>query len=248
MKKLLIDLDKLRVPAEPLKFITDTGMTKEEGEKIIAEIKEVMENDKNIVALTAPQIGINKRVFCIRFGDGIKTFINPIVTKKEGCVIAPELFLSMPDKEFLIARPKEVRTVYYTDEFKYEDNKLLDTAARVFDQCTNVLDGVLPDKLGLVSTPKEDGSLFDATEDEMKEYIEIYKKFVAAKSKQLKDEVNASDKDKETFRELKFTEDVVNGRAKVMANPDDPNRKMNRAERRAYKKQLKALKRKKAGK
>ena len=69
MKRIIKDMNKLRVPAEPLKFITETGIIKEEGEEIISKIKEVMEHDKNIIALTAPQIGINKRVFCIRFED-----------------------------------------------------------------------------------------------------------------------------------------------------------------------------------
>ena len=173
MKRIIKDMNKLRVPAEPLKFITETGIIKEEGEEIISKIKEVMEHDKNIIALTAPQIGINKRVFCIRFEDKIKTFINPIVTKKEGCVIAPEIFLSTPGKEYLLARPKELTTVYYTDDFKYEDNKLIGAASRIYDQCTQILDGVLPEDIGLVSDVETDGSLFDASDEEMKEYIDM---------------------------------------------------------------------------
>ena len=37
MKRIIKDTNKLRVPAEPLKFITDTGIIKEEGEEIISE-------------------------------------------------------------------------------------------------------------------------------------------------------------------------------------------------------------------
>ena len=43
MKRIIKDMNKLRVPAEPLKFITETGIIKEEGEEIISKIKEVME-------------------------------------------------------------------------------------------------------------------------------------------------------------------------------------------------------------
>ena len=35
MKRIIKDMNKLRVPAEPLKFITETGIIKEEGEEII---------------------------------------------------------------------------------------------------------------------------------------------------------------------------------------------------------------------
>lgn len=249
MKRIVKDINKLRAPAEPLKFITETGIIKDEGEEIISKIKEVMEHDKNIVALTAPQIGINKRVFCIRFEDKIKTFINPIVTKKEGCVIAPEVFLSTPGKEYLLARPKELTTVYYTDEFKYEDNKLIGIAARIYDQCTQVLDGVVPEDIGLVSDVEADGSLFEASDEEMKEYIEVYKKFISIKSKSLEDSIATDKEESDEYRKLKFTEDVVNGRTKVLENPNESKtRKMNRAERRAMKRQAKLLKRKKAGK
>ena len=249
MKRIIKDMNKLRVPAEPLKFITETGIIKEEGEEIISKIKEVMEHDKNIIALTAPQIGINKRVFCIRFEDKIKTFINPIVTKKEGCVIAPEIFLSTPGKEYLLARPKELTTVYYTDDFKYDDNKLIGAASRIYDQCTQILDGVLPEDIGLVSDVETDGSLFDASDEEMKEYIDMYKKFISIKSKSLDDSISADKDESEAYRKLKFTEDVVNGRTKVLENPNDAAvNKMNRAERRSMKKLAKLLKRKKGSK
>ena len=39
----------------------------------------------------------------------------------------------MPGKE-IIARPEEITVVYYTDDFKYEENKLVGPAAAIFDQ------------------------------------------------------------------------------------------------------------------
>ena len=79
MRKIRTDLEKLRKPAEPLTFLTNEGPQTEEGKKIISDIKKVMEKDENLLALSAPQLGIEKRIFCLRFNDQIKTFINPIL-------------------------------------------------------------------------------------------------------------------------------------------------------------------------
>ena len=125
MKKIRTHLKKLSIPSEPLTFLTDQGPQTEEGIKIISEIKKVMEKDESILALSAPQIGINKRIFCLRFNDQIKTFINPIITKKKGIIVAVETCASMPGKEIVVGRPEEITVVYYNDDFKYEDNKLI---------------------------------------------------------------------------------------------------------------------------
>lgn len=145
MEQIITDIEKLKSPAEPLKFMDETGTHKEEGIEIISKIKEVMEANKNILALAAPQIGICKRIFCIRFNDIIKTFINPIIKKKStNGIIRFETNASMPNKEIAICRPKEIELVYYTDEFKYEDNKLLGSAAAIFMQQYELLDGIVP--------------------------------------------------------------------------------------------------------
>ena len=213
---IITDLEKLQVAAEPLEFLTEKGVEKEEGEAIIKQLKEVLDTNKTIVAIAAPQIGINKRIFCMRFNDQIKTFINPVVTKKLNYVIQPETFSSMPGKEILITRPEEITVVYYTDEFKYEENKLLGIAARVFDQHVQLLDGITPDVLGLVSDIEEDGTLWDLTEDEMKEVTEIYKKYIDAKTKALEAEIKGNPELEKKYRELQFTEKVITGHANIV--------------------------------
>ena len=226
MKEIIIDLDKLREPVYPLEFLTSTGTDKTVGEPIIKDIKDIMDSDKTILALSAPQIGINIRIFCIRFNDTIKTFINPIVTKKAGIVIAPETSVSMPGKEILISRPQEVTVVYYTDEFKYEENKLIGPAARVFDQMAQFLDGIVPDTLGLVSDVAQDGSLADLTEEEMNEVVDFYKtKFIPARMQLYKDSVSAEEQ--KAFDQLKLAEDIINGRAKIVESEAEVKARIN---------------------
>ena len=216
MTKIITDLEKLMTAASPLQFLTDIGVEKEEGNAIISQIKEVMEADKTVLALSAPQLGIDSRIFCIRFNDQIKTFINPIVTKKSKYEIKPESFVSMPGKEILITRPEELTVVYYTDEYKYEENKLLGAAARLFDQQCQLLDGVTPAELGLVSDVEGDGSLADLTEEEVTQVVEIYKQFIKAKTEGLRAQIKDDPEVEKAYKQLQFTEKVINGEAFVI--------------------------------
>lgn len=216
MKEIITNLEMLAKPASPLEFITDTGIEKEPGLEIIAAIKEVMDAKPEILALSAPQIGYDSRIFCIRFNDGIKTFIDPIIKKKSGGQVMPETFVSMPGKEILVNRPIELTVVYYTDEFKYEDNKLLGPAARLFDQQVQLLDGILPSDIGLVSDVEQDGSLADLNEEEIAELTEIYKQFIKIKAEKLQAEIGDNEEAQKQYRELKFMERVVSGDAAIV--------------------------------
>lgn len=230
MREIITDPKALADGAEPLEFITDTGNDTKEGDEIIAALKERLLSDKNLLALAAPQIGYNKRIFCIKFAnEEIKTFINPIIKKKTGALIAPETCASLPGKEILLARPNEVTVIYYTDEYKYEDNKLLGAAARIFDQMAQILDGVLPSDIGLVSDVAEDGSLSELSEEEMEQVVEIYKQFAKAKLDTAKKAIEADPELADTYKKLKFTEDVINGRTLIVNKEKRPNRATRRA-------------------
>lgn len=219
MEKIITDIDVLSVPSEPLEFLTEQGAQKEEGTEIINKIKEAMEANQDILALAAPQIGINKRIFCLRFNDQIKTFINPIITKKKGIKIVVETCASMPGKEVVIGRPDEITVVYYNDKFDYEDNKLVGVAASLFDQQAQILDGVFPSELGLVSDIEEDGKI---EESDLAEIIPFYKDtFLPARLASLKTAIEADKEAEKDYKQLKFTEGVINGRIAVLEPEED---------------------------
>jgi peptide deformylase len=232
MESIIYDVDVLSIPSEPLTFLTEQGAKTEEGEEIIKKIKEVMEANPELLALSAPQIGISKRIFCLRFNDQIKTFINPIITKKKGLNIVIETCASMPGKEIVIGRPEEITVVYYNDEFKYEDNKLVGVAASMFDQQAQILDGVLPSELGLVSDIKEDGKIEDS---DLVEIIPFYRDtFLPSRLASLNETI-ASDKEAtKYFNQLKFTEGVINGRNAVV-EPEEEATKRAKARKAANK-------------
>lgn len=211
---IITDIEKLNQPSEPLTFLSEQGAKTEEGLEIVNKIKEVMEADTGLLALAAPQIGINKRIFCLRFNDEIKTFINPIITKKKGLNIIIETCPSLPGKEIVIGRPEEVTVVYYNSEFKYEDNKLLGIAASLFDQQAQILDGVLPNELGLVSDIEIDGKI---EESDLAEIIPFYKNiFLPQKLACLEKAITNDEEAAKDFQQLKFTEGVINGRIAVI--------------------------------
>lgn len=223
MKEIITDLEKLLFASKPIKLVKeDRSLNKDEIDSIVKEVSDTLSSSADILALAAPQIGIDARIICIKFSDGIKAFINPIITKKSNYAIKPETCPSMPGKEILITRPEEVTVVYYTDELKYEENKLLGIAARLIDQAYQFLDGVTPAELGLVSDVKEDGPLSELTEDEFKQVVELYKKFVKSKVATLEKNIVEDPELAKEYRQLKFSESVINGKAAIVgADPKE---------------------------
>lgn len=214
MESIIFELEKLTQPSEPLTFLTDAGAETEEGLGIIAKIKEVLDANPDMLALAAPQIGINKRIFCLRFNDQIKSFINPIITKKKGLNIIIETCTSMPGKEIVIGRPEEITVVYYNEDFKYEDNKLIGVAASLFDQQAQILDGVLPNELGLVSDIELDGKI---EETDLTDIIPFYKDtFLPSRLASLNKAIESDEEIAKDYKHLKFTEGVINGRIAVV--------------------------------
>ena len=228
MELIITELEKLTQPAEPLTFLTEQGAKTEEGLDIIGKIKNVMEANNDLLALSAPQIGINKRIFCLRFNDQIKTFINPIITKKKGLNITIETCASMPSKEIVIGRPEEITVVYYNEDFKYEDNKLIWAAASLFDQQAQLLDGVLPNELGLVSDIETDGKI---EESDLADIITFYKDtFLPNKLNMLNSIIENDETSSDLFKQLKFTEGVINGRIAVL-EPEEETAKRAKAKK-----------------
>ena len=133
--------------------------------------------------------------------------------------ITIETCASMPGKEIVIGRPEEITVVYYNDDFKYEDNKLIGVAASLFDQQAQILDGVLPSELGLVSDIELDGKIED---EDLQEIIPFYKDtFLPSRLSSISSAIEADEESAKSYRHLKFTEGVINGRIAVVEPEED---------------------------
>jgi peptide deformylase len=99
------------------------------------------------IGISAPQLGINRRVIAVGDPHGRTTIIvafnpvivdalSPVVKYEEGCLSFPGLFLR-------IKRPSEIRVRYTTDRGVTDTIKLSGLTARAFLHEIDHLDGVL---------------------------------------------------------------------------------------------------------
>ena len=232
------EIENLYKPSEPIILLENNTPKKDEAKEIIAKLNEIFENDNNIIALSAPQIGINKRVFGIRFSDSIKYFINPITTKKEKYDVAIETDVTFPDLEILVCRPSKIIAVYFNENFKYENNKFLGLSAKIFNRMCDILDGVLPNTLGPVWNPLNDGSLLDYDYNEI---LELYDHFIEGKKEEIENiKNNLTDTEKKIYENINFSESVINGKTILV----EDEKQLNREQRRKIEKQKRKNKRK----
>lgn len=126
-------IDKIKKYDDPIlkESCVPVDFKDEETQKIVQEMKSVLEVSKNGVGLSASQIGYNKRIIvaCLDKNkpEDISVFLNPSITNEseekmhfsEGC-------LSYPGFYSVIERPREIEVFYETENGeekreKYED-------------------------------------------------------------------------------------------------------------------------------
>ena len=182
-----------------------------EGEllkEIISNIKKTMKKN-NLVSLSAPGIGYNKRVFCLDFSDNeIKTFINPVIVNKTELKLAREICSSLPNKEYILPRHYEVDIIYETPTGKIKTNKFKDVASYVVQHELDHLEGVTLEDIGL----EVDEDFDSATEDERQEIITMYLESLERRQKILDEEINNDEELSVVSDRLKFTEALASGK------------------------------------
>lgn len=175
--------------------------------EIIANIKKTMKKN-NLVSLSAPGIGYNKRVFCVDFSDNeIKTFINPVITNKTEMKLAREICSSLPGEEYLLPRHYEVDIIYETPSGKIKTNRFKDVAAYVMQHEVDHLEGVTIKDIGLELDPDFD----DATDEERQEIISMYLDSLLKRQSLLEEEINSNSELKTVSDRLKFSEMLAKG-------------------------------------
>lgn len=232
---IILDKTQLQQACAPFEFIGAKGKDQavvDEMTDTAQKLKDILAASDKLVALSAPQIGVKKRIFCIKFNDAIKTFINPVIKKRsEEKFINQEIFIDNQSKVY-ICRPKEVEVTYFTDEFKVEDNKLLDQAAAIFMQQYNLLDGIVPgavldsldeitvDNIAAYVDATYSGSGLVLTESdevpELTEVAEVLTKISAMADTRLHELANSNDELAKTAKRFLFDERVILGRTKVV--------------------------------
>lgn len=206
--KIVDDLQFLSQPAEEI----NTLQKNSDVVKIIGEIKDTLRANKEVVALVAPQLKYNARIFCIKFeGGDIRAFINPMITKTEGLHLTRERNPSLPGKEYIIPRHNKVLAMYQTPTGRVEQNQFEGVVAEIFEQQVNLLDGILLCDVGLEVIPE-----FDTASDEEKEAVlKWYLNNLQGKSAALEKEIGENKDLLETKKAIDFMKGVALGEIKI---------------------------------
>lgn len=178
---------------------------------IIRELKDTIRANKDLVALSAPQLGYFVRVFCINFNNDIRAFINPVITEAEGFKFVREKNPSIPDKEYIVPRNDVVYAVYQKPGGNPESNKFEGPAAEIFQHQVDMLDGVLISDFGLEILPE-----FDlATDEEKNLLLKEYTKFLKRKTKKMMAEVEKDPELKKIMDGAKFINALAKGEVEI---------------------------------
>lgn len=178
--------------------------------EIISALKHTIELN-NIVSLSAPAIGYDKRIFCIKFDTEIKTFINPIIIQSKGIQLSREICTSIPGKTFIRPRNNDITVIYQKPSGPSESRQLVGLSAIVFQHELDHLEGLLLSDIGL----EIDADFENASEEEREEVINYYLDSLDLKRKELEEEIQSNEELKQLSEGIKFMESVYKGETQI---------------------------------
>lgn len=204
MKDIITNTDKLNFISETIDLRKDNNLARD----IILNLKETMRKN-NLKGLSAPQLGYNKRIFCIRYGeDDIRTYCNPVIDKVIGLQLSREKCSSLPGREFIRIRHPEINVIFQNPLGKTLSQKLRGAAAYLFQHHMDHLDDLLLSDVGL-----EIDEQFDkATKEEQDELIAVYLDSIDVKAKEAKKLVDEDSELKQISDGTDFINQVKEGK------------------------------------
>lgn len=203
IKEIITDYDALSIRCDEI----DLTKKNTEVQEIILSLKQTMRNDESILALSANQVGYNKRILCMNFNGDIRSFINPIITKVEGFELSREKCHSIPNKEFIRPRHNNIFITYQTPLAKIQSIQLVGLAAKLFQHHVDHLDGLLLNDVGL----EIDENFDKATEEERNQIISMYLDSIDLRSDSINTDIEKDEEAKKISDGIKFIESVQKG-------------------------------------
>ena len=208
-KDIITDEIQLSERAEEIDTLREGQLLQE----IVKYLKRTLRKREDLFALSAPAIGYNKRVFCMKFeNDQVKTFINPIIESysPNGMQLSREKCSSIPGKEYIRVRNNDIRVMYQKPTGEAESNRLLGKAALVFEHEMDHLEGVLISDIGLEVIPEFD----EASEEERTEVIREYLDSLDIRLKKANEEIENDPELKQIDDATKFMTGILTGEIK----------------------------------
>lgn len=207
MSDIITDLDVLSERSDEIDVAKQGKLVQETNIKL----KKILNNNKDLNALSAPMIGVPYRMFVVKFNDKLKCFVNPMIQRADGLELSREKCECLPGKEFIRPRNNKIQVIYSTPLGKIESTMLAGKAAIVFQHQIDHLDGLLLSDVGL-----EIDEEFDKASDSSKmELIDLYLDSLDIKRKNLEKEIAEDEELSKLVKAIDFIENVQNGNVKV---------------------------------
>lgn len=190
----------------------DLEKESKEAREIIKNLKRTLRKNDSVVALSAPALGFNKRIFCVDYADNeIKTYINPVIMHAEGIQLSREVCSSLPGKEYIRPRNSEIDVIFQRPTGEISTQRFKGVAACTIQHEIDHLDGITLDDIGL----EIDADFDKATEEEKQEIIDMYLDSLDIKRTSVKEDI-ANDPELNLISErLRFTEALARGDIKL---------------------------------
>lgn len=178
--------------------------------EITTALKATIEKE-NLTALSAPAIGYGKRVFCIKFKEEIKTFINPVIMNAKGIQLSREHCSSIPGVEYIVPRNTDITLIYQKQMGKIETRQILGISAFVVQHEMQHIDGLLLSDIGL----ELDENWDTFTDEERQEIIDMYLESLDLKSQELNKELQEDPELKKMSDAIDFMTSVYKGETQI---------------------------------
>ena len=205
VKEIITDYEKLSVVSDAVNTRTENLDIRE----INLDLKATM-LENNLLALSAPQIGIYKRIFCVRDKKGLHTFVNPMIKKSTDMTFSIEKDEGS-SVEYIYPRSNKIVVNYQTPMGELKATTVVGYSAYVFQRMIDHLNGVLISDIGL----EIDKQWYDASEDERAEVLKAYAESLDLLNKRVEEEINSNEELIKQKKAIEFEHALIAGEVEV---------------------------------
>lgn len=210
MKEIITDINELNNIGRCKEI--DLQKELKEAREIISQLKQIIRKREDVVSLSAPAIGYDKRIFCIDYSDSeIKTYINPVITSANGIHLSREICTSLPGKEYIRPRNSTVDLIYQKPTGEISTQQFKGIAASVVQHEIDHLEGINLSDIGL----EIDDDFNEATDEEKQEIIDMYLDSLDIKRQHLAEEIDGDEELHKISEHFRFVEALAKGEIKL---------------------------------
>ena len=206
VREMILDEEQLSQRSEEL----DVRKENKDVKAIVLDLKFTL-RENNLLGISAPQIGIQKRIIVLNFSGDLRAFVNPLITKAEGLSFNREFLPNLPGKFYLVPRYNNIEVTYLTPTGKIQSCNLLGVAAHIMQQQVDLLEGVLISDVGY----EIDEDFENATKEEQEKVMQLFLEAMDLKREELEKEINENDDLKKMREGISFLRSVEKGETKL---------------------------------